>query len=47
MRERGNLADTFAFGYGAFRTQDGTWHRRRIKACVRQNRAPRPGLYGP
>lgn len=47
MKERGNLADIFAFGYGAFCTHDDTWHRRRIKACVRRYRAPWPGRYGP
>lgn len=47
MKERGNLADTFAFTCGAFRNPDGTWHREWIKACVRRYRAPRPGLYGP
>ncbi len=47
MRERGNLADTFAFTYGAFRTPDSYLAQGWIKACVRRYRAPRPGLYGP
>lgn len=47
MKERGNLADTFAFTYGVSRARDGTRHRKRIKACPRRYRAQRPGLYGP
>lgn len=47
MEERGNLVDIFVFTYDVSRAHDGTWRRRRIKACVRRNRAPRPGPYGP
>ncbi|MDQ0758362.1 hypothetical protein QFZ32_008322 [Streptomyces canus] len=47
MKERGNLADIFAFTCGASCAHDGTWRRRRIKPCVRRYRAQRPGPCGP